>query len=379
MIGWVEGWFEKGKPKSWLTEYAPTLKELGEVQGPKVVGARWIHDGVAIYYSHPSIQVSYCLDIEGHGSTWINRRGDYKRGTSHTVRKAWENILNDAGIQYNFVPYNVVAVSGVPSAYKVLILPACYALSDIEAARITEFARNGGTVIADFACGIFDHHGKGRTSGALDSLFGVKHTGEIKKKDFFGGRLWTETNQDEPYNFKTFRHFLDASPCKLDSGFAVAERKLPVGIVAKAGNGRAVYLNLSPLRYLQYREEGTADDAKREPFIKHIVAGGVKPWVKITTAGKRPRNVEVTYWSKGGRTIVFVVQNVPLVGDDDGGGHGRGFVKEKMRIDIEFSGPVKGAIDERTGKELGDGQKFTVDYNSAEAALLSFCGAPPRL
>jgi len=379
MIGWVEGWFGDSKPRPWLAEYSPTLKELGVVQGPKTLGAKWIHDGVAIYYSQPSIQVSWCLDIEPHGKTWVNRRHDFNFGTSHTVRKAWENILTDSGIQYNFVSYRDVAVNGVPPEYKVLILPACYALSDVEAARIREFAENGGTVIADFACGLFDQHGKGRAAGALDSLFGVKHTGDLTKADFFGGALWVEADQDKAYDFKSYRELLDTVPSVLKDGYAVAEKNVPVGTVTRAGKGTAVYLNLSPLRYLQYREEGKVNFGALELFTRHLVAAGAFPWVDVFVSGKgvRPRNAEVTYWSKGGRTYVFVVQNVPMGGSELGGGQGRGLIVEKMKIDLLFAAPVKNVIDERTGAALGDGSKFTLDYNTVEAAFLSFQGPPP--
>jgi len=378
MIGWVEGWFDGEKPRPWLAEYSPTLKELGGVQGPKTAGARWIHDGVAIYYSQASIQVSYLLDIEAHGQTWVNRGGDYRRGTSHTVRKAWENILTDAGLQYNFVSYDKVAVNGVPSEYKVLILPACYALSDAEAEQIRRFAENGGTVIADFACGIFDQHGKGRTAGALDGLFGVKHTGAETKKDFFGGGLWVEADQDKGYEAKDWRELLDAVKCRMEGGYAVAEKSLPAATVTKAGKGRAVYLNLSPLRYLQYREEGTADAKARAPFVTHVATAGAVPWVTVAAGGARPRNAEVTYWSKGGRTYVFVVQNFPMSADEAGHEGARGLLKVAAKVDVEFATPVKDAVDERTGVKLGDGKKFTVDYNSVEAAFLSYEGGPAR-
>ncbi|NQT88355.1 beta-galactosidase, partial [bacterium] len=53
MIGWVEGWFDGKTPRKWLDEYKATMKEAAR-QGAKVVGARWVHDGVAVYYSHPS-------------------------------------------------------------------------------------------------------------------------------------------------------------------------------------------------------------------------------------------------------------------------------------------------------------------------------------
>jgi hypothetical protein len=388
IIGWVQGWFEGGKPKSWIKEFSPTLKELGGVQGPKVAGAKWIHDGVAIYYSHPSIQVSYLLDIEPHGKTWVNRRGDYSRGTSHTVRKAWEYMLADAGLQYNFVAYDEVARNGVPAEYKVLILPACYAFSDIEAKRIREFAEGGGTVIADFGCGLFDQHGKGRAAGALDDLFGVRHTGALTKKDLFGGKIWTEADQDKAYDFKDYGQLLDTVKCTMNDGYAVAETSLgaggakttgATGIVRKVGKGQAIYLNLSPLRYLQYRGEGRADDARRAPFVTHVLSSGVKPWIKLMGPdGKRPRNAEATYWSKNGRTWVFVVQNVPMTGDEEGGGQRTGPAVAKTRIDIEFAGSVKGMVNERTGAKLGDGRKFTADFDASEAAFVSFEGAPPH-
>jgi hypothetical protein len=39
---------------------------------------------------------------------------------------------------------------------------------------------------------------------------------------------------------------------------------------------------------------------------------------------------------------------------------------------------VKDAVDERSGKKLGDGKSFTFDFNLGEAVVLSFAGAPPR-
>jgi hypothetical protein len=45
-------------------------------------------------------------------------------GTSHNVRRAWEYLLTDSAIQYNFLAYDEVIRNGVPSEYQVLILPA---------------------------------------------------------------------------------------------------------------------------------------------------------------------------------------------------------------------------------------------------------------
>ncbi len=217
------------------------------MQGPKTAGARWLHDGIAIYYSHPSIQVSWCLDAEPHGATWVNRGNDHRLGTSHCVRKAWEYMLADAGLQYDFVAYDEVARTGVPDAYRVLILPACSALSNLEARRLREFCERGGTLVADFLPGLFNRHGKGRARGALDELFGMERTEPPAKSGVFGGELWVETDQEAGYEATSYRRLFETVACELRDGYAVAERGRP-GMERRVGRGRAILLNLSPQR-----------------------------------------------------------------------------------------------------------------------------------
>jgi hypothetical protein len=372
MIGWVEGWFDGDRPRPWLDAYRDTLQELGAVQGPKMVGATWVHDGVAIYYSHPSIQVSWCLDVEPHGKTWVNRDGsDHRLGTSHLVRKAWEDLLTDAGLQYSFVSYDQVVTGGVPESYRVLILPACYALSDIEAQRIAEFCRRGGTVIADFACGLFDQHGKGRTAGALDDLFGVQHTGHEGRQDFFSGKLWVETDQDAGYAPRDWRALFATLDCPLEQGFAVAERQLPTRTVRKVGRGTAVYLNLSPQRYLQYREENTATDRQRAVFLEHVLASAA-PRVTVTSDGVRPVHGEVTYWQQGDRRLLFVVQKEATGGDPAGGNWATGLTDKDIDIVLEFAELVRDVVDERSGTRLGDGRTFQLRFRTSQAVMLSY-------
>jgi hypothetical protein len=377
MIGWVEGWFDKEtkKPAAWLADLKAPNKELGGIQGPKIVGSNWHHDGVAMYYSQASIQTSWCLDIEPHGDTWPNRNADAAHGTWHLTRKAWEFILADAGIQSNWIGYDQVILNGVPKEFKVLILPSCYALSDIEAERITEFCKNGGTVIADFACGIFDQHGKGRSKGALDKLFGVKHNGSETKADFFAGKLWVETDQDVGFGLG-LKKLIESTAPKLEDGFAIAEKKLSTKNVKQVGKGTAVYLNLSPQRYLLYREEKTTTDAQRAVFTNDILAAGVKPWVKVTSEGKRPVNCEATYFTKNGRTYVFVLQNATVNSTSLGDTKTEGLGEGKINIDVEFPAIVKDLVDERAGTKLGAVNKCKLVLNLGEAVLLSFEGNP---
>ncbi len=152
-IGWVEGWFENDKPKPWIDNVAPHFLEAGQKIGPLLADADWKHDGVLIYYSHPSIQLGWILDAQAHGSTWIHRESDNRIGASHLVRHAWENMLRDSGLQYSFLSYVDMLQTGIPTGTRVLILPACLCLSDAETAIIEQFCKGGGTVIADYLPG----------------------------------------------------------------------------------------------------------------------------------------------------------------------------------------------------------------------------------
>ncbi len=41
-------------------------------------------------------------------------------------------------------------------------------------------------------------------------------------------------------------------------------------------------------------------------------------------------------------------------------------------VTIEFSKPVRNAINERTGAALGDSQKFPLNWKQSEACVISF-------
>ena len=391
-IGWVEDWFDGDKPKPWHEQIASTYLEAGEKIGPLMAGAEWIHDGVAIYYSHSSIQLGWILDAEAHRQTWVNRNGDERLGASHHVRKAWENMLRDSGIQYSFISYVDVIQKGIPSEYKVLILPACLCLSNAEARRIEEFCRNGGTVIADYLPGLWDQHGKGRPEGGvLDAMFGVRHDPGMRPADVFGGKLWCEIDQDANFSWKTYQEFLThENTCIKDPcGFHKAVRKIDVNHAARFGKGTAVLMNLSPQWYNAYRESGPAAAAKREVFIRRVVEAGARPWVTLTPADDHTFGHEITYWttsdagsaaatSAKDRTILFVCLNPEVQATQLGGGNAAGLKTDRIKITLRFAAPIADVRNERTGTSLGEGATFDLDWKQNEAIVLSFAGRPPR-
>jgi hypothetical protein len=380
-IGWVEKWFDGAVPKDFHKELAPHYLAAGQKIGPLMNGAEWQHDGVAVYYSHPSIQLGWIMDAAAHGATWINRNGDERLGSAHQGRKAWENMLRDGGLQYNFISYADVIQHGIPGEYKVLVLPACLCLSDVEAKRIRAFVEAGGTVIADFMPGLWDQHGKGRAGGgALDDLFGVKHSGDLKAADVFGGKLWCELNQDVNFGWKTYEAFLtNGNTCIKDpSGFDKAVRSMKTVTANRVGKGTAVLLNLSPQWYNAYRAAGSDAAAKRSTFIEPIAAAAGKRWVSLKGSDAKAFGYEITYWKKDGRTILFVCLNPEMKVSSTGGGNSVGLKTDVLPVTLAFAGKVSGVRDERTGTDLGGGSEFKFDWPMNQAMVLSFEGTPPR-
>ncbi len=374
-IGWVEGWFDGETPKPWHDQVAPHYREAGEKIGPLLMDAEWMHDGVAIYYSHPSIQLGWILDAQAHGKTWTNRESDHRLGASHLVRHAWENMLRDSGLQYSFLSYVDVIQGGVPAEYRVLILPACLCLSDAETRMIEAFCRGGGTVIADYMPGLWDQHGRGRAGGgALDRLFGVRHDPGMTMQDVFGSKLWCEVDQDANYGWKSYSEFLtNGNTCIKDpSGFNKAVRQMGTDHVSQVGRGTAVLMNLSPQWYNAYRVAGADGARRRETFIRHVKAAGVRRWVDLEGAGEAVFGYEITYFRKAnGRKVLFLCRNPEVTGSELGGGNAAGLKTGAVKATLKFSLPVRNVRDERTGAPLPNGDLFRFTWRQNEAIVLS--------
>ena len=376
-IAWVEGWFDGKTPKDWIQKIAPTYQECSQKIGPLMSGAEFKSDGVALYYSQASIQLGWILDAASHGSTWINRNGDDTLGAAHLGRMAWMNMLRDEGLQFTWLSYVDLIQNGVPSNVKVLILPETLCLSDAEARKIKAFCQAGGTVIADYLPGLWDQHGKGRsTGGALDDLFGVKHDPKMTAKDVFqgDGKLWTEVNEDAHFTYKTYADFLGKNTCIQDaSGFNKAVRAMDVNKANKFGRGTAALLNLSPQWYLAYRGNA-AEAAKRSIFMKPIHDAGVQRWVQVKNADDKTFGYEITYWTKNNRTILFLFANKTVKANSLGGGAASGLVSDTVPVTLAFARPLSNVKDERAGTSFGNGREFPLQWKMNEACVLSFDG-----
>jgi hypothetical protein len=148
--------------------------------------------------------------------------------------------------------------------------------------------------------------------------------------------------------------------------------------VNKFGKGMAVLMNLSPQWYNAYRVAGFAAAAKREVFMKPIHDAGIHRWVEIKNAADKEFGYEVTYWTNGSRTYLFVVMEPEIAVSSVGGGNAVGLKTATVPITLHFAAPIQDVKDERTGQALAVGDEFKFDWKMNEAVVLSFAGAPPR-
>jgi hypothetical protein len=366
VICWPEGWFKDGKAADHLVANAATFKEIQGPVSKKIVDGVFVNDPIALYYSHPSIQVTWALDAATHGATWPSRSSSMENAmsTSHLTRVGWLKTLEDLGYQARFIHEDHLR-SGVleKEGFKVLVLNRVLCLSDAEAGAIKSFAQRGGRVVADHLCGLFDEHGKARSAGALDDLFGVRHD---LSQGILGGRTLSEADAERGSRFTTQTWRVEGSV--LHQGLPLFERGLG-GVLRK---GPHAYLNLSSAGYLLKR--GTPDGQAWLGIVSGLLQeAGLRPRVALRFGSEAARATEAIFWRNGERTTLCVVSNPERRASINEFGAMEGAPgEERRKLRLAFDRPVKGLVNERTGKAMGDGREFEDDFVPWEANVYTF-------
>ena len=68
--------------------------------------------------------------------------------------------------------------------------------------------------------------------------------------------------------------------------------------------------------------------------------------MKLQAQGGKAHGYEVTYWSKIGRTIVFVCMNPEIAVSSTGGGNSVGLKADVLPVTLAFAGKLTGVRDE---------------------------------
>lgn len=220
----------------WYDFFKITLEQMKEIKsgpGKLLLSCKKEDDRTALLYSASSV----------HAATIAQQ----KTGVfMEAVLKSDVRLMKEVGRHLKVVAYQQVA-EGIleKEGFRCLILPFAQALSPAEVKNITEFVRNGGTMIADLRPGVDDEHGKPCDKGALDEVFGVKHNPAVP--------AYTNTTvavKAEGFPGAFPRTLVDAS-LQVNGGKALAKAgEAPALIINNFGKGKAILLNFAIADYL---------------------------------------------------------------------------------------------------------------------------------
>ena len=155
-------------------ETAPYYRELRGGLGALLINSRRSADPIAIHYSQASMRTEWMLAQKPKGDAWAGRGSARERmdSTFLRLRESWCRLIEDLGLQYNFVAYGQIEKGELlKRGYRALVLPRSTALSRAEAQAIREFVEQGGLLIADGEPGTFDDRSRRLSRPLLADLF----------------------------------------------------------------------------------------------------------------------------------------------------------------------------------------------------------------
>ncbi|MGI8992611.1 MAG: beta-galactosidase [Bryobacteraceae bacterium] len=294
-------------------EAAKYYNEIRDGAGALIINSRPVTDPIAIHYSQASMRTEWMLARRPEGDKWIDRGAGKDRTDDEflRLRESWCELIEDQGLQYNFVSYTQMERGELlKGGYRVLVLPRSSSLSIAEVTAIRDFVAQGGIAIADGESGTFNEHSRRLGASPLADLFGVAHDQPVTVRDF--------------------------------------------------GKGKAIFLKTATLDYLQDRLSG-----KEGPTHKLVSdlfrANNIAPEFAVTdSAGNSVIGVETHVFRNGGVQIVTLMSNPLLRVDELGPPDFRSNKRFETPAHVKLKLPAPMFVyDSRTGKALG--QKQSVD------------------
>lgn len=153
---------------------ASVLRELHDGIAARIIAATPTVDPVAILVSPPSFRVHWLLERRADGIAWEKRDSETEGGHATVDRLALSatvQLLTGLGVRPLFVSPETLARGDLrKSGTRMLVLPQSIALSDTEVTAIRDFIAAGGQVLGIGNAGLFDGHGRRRTTPALAGL-----------------------------------------------------------------------------------------------------------------------------------------------------------------------------------------------------------------
>lgn len=197
--------------------YSDLLWELRRGAGDLLYHSRKMTDTAAILHCQTSLIINYTKQ----------RKTEF-----YAKELSFARLLEDQGVPYRFIaPEQLDELS----KFKVLFLPEVSALSDTDAAKITEFVKKGGILIADIEPGTFDGIGNKRNKPVLDDVFGVNSLNTSLRK------IKNTTAKDLKITYAG--RGVKAVTARSSASAKLAFGKAPLYLEHRFGKGKTLLLN----------------------------------------------------------------------------------------------------------------------------------------
>jgi hypothetical protein len=282
-------------------------------------------DGIALYYSMPSIHAASILGYHQRSSDDDDESPDKARLSFAANRDGWVKTIKDLGLQFDFISSEDVAKNPIPlEKYKVVILPLAFALSDEEIRNLRDFVSRGGVVVADFSPGLMDEHCAWRSGDSVNQLFGATVISD-----------------------------------KREIGLPNANVSLGNAIERSFGKGWTIYLNTVWDQYPKQRANNFGGAVYRELARAVLDKAGVRPSITVTSPDGHPvAQAQIARYRFGDSEVLAIVkENVELkgtVGRDGVTTYNDAKLGQVARQELTIKLPEKRFVtDIRSGKQFG--------------------------
>lgn len=319
-----------GQPGQRGREAGAYYNELRDGVGAQIINSQLMTDRIAIHYSQPSMRTEWMLARKPEGDAWITRSAKAERTDNDflRLRESWRLLIEDEGLQYNFVSYMQLEQGELlKGGYRLLVLPQSSSLSMAEVGAIREFISQGGIVIADGEPATFDEHSRRLSRSPLADLFGGPHDQAVT--------------------------------------------------ILNLGKGKAIFLKTDTLNYHQNRlihKEGPVHE-----LVGNLLrSNGIRPEFAVTDAKGIPVvGVETHIYRNGGVRLITLISNPQLRVDELGPPdfHSNQRFENPVTVNIALPAPMY-LYDMRERKALGQKRMLTVTVNPYEPILLAAAASP---
>ena len=296
--------------------FSDLFNELHKGIGKLVINSRRLHDGIAMHFSQPSMQVHWLLDNVGNARKWMSHSGEDRHSHFTGVRNSWTKLIEDLGLQYEFVGGRQIEQGKLQAGqYRVLIMPQSLAISSREADQIRQFVRGGGLLIADYRTASMNEHGRDLAGGQLDDVFGIGRARGRKKGQSVVG---VQSSPAFGLEGKDLHLMVGDETIGVTTGKPLARSgDVPLVIVNDFEHGKAVFWNAEVSSYAYDRLQAAPSTSLPELMGGLFRLAAIEPQVRVLDrSGARLPGTEIVRFANGACEHVAIFRNPQF---DDGG------------------------------------------------------------